>query len=72
MSAGVSNLSGVVSVTNSVLANAYGSGIDIYNESGTIRHGVRQRRQEQHVDGHVEGVTASSCSRSGRPVGRPR
>lgn len=36
VSSGVSNLSGAVTVTNSVLENAYGSGVDVYNESGTI------------------------------------
>jgi hypothetical protein len=36
VSANVSNLSGAVAVTNSVLENAFGSGLDVYNESGTI------------------------------------
>ena len=36
VSTGVNNLSGAVSVANSVLENAFGSGIDVYNEAGTI------------------------------------
>jgi hypothetical protein len=36
ISSGVNNIDGAVSVTGSVLSNAYYHGLDIYNESGTI------------------------------------
>lgn len=36
VSTGVTNLSGAVTIGNSVLENAYGGGIDVYNEAGTI------------------------------------
>ncbi|MEO5609321.1 MAG: Ig-like domain-containing protein [Ornithinibacter sp.] len=36
VASGVSNLVGAVAVSNSVLENAYGSGLDVYNEAGTI------------------------------------
>jgi hypothetical protein len=36
ISSGINNIDGAVSVTGSVLTNAYYHGIDIYNESGTI------------------------------------
>jgi hypothetical protein len=36
VSSGINNVDGVVSVTGSTLTNAYNSGIQIYNESGTI------------------------------------
>ncbi|HOT55878.1 MAG TPA: hypothetical protein PL014_01910, partial [Ornithinibacter sp.] len=60
VSAGVSNLSGVVSVTNSVLANAYGSGIDIYNESGTI--------SSLTVSGNVVQSSTSTTTSKGHGV----
>ena len=68
----VNNLSGAVVVTNSVLENAYGSGVDVYNEAARsprsrcpatwCRAPPRRPRRR---------ATASSCRRWARPPRRP-
>ncbi|MFQ6171951.1 Ig-like domain-containing protein [Oryzobacter sp. R7] len=60
VSAGVTNLSGAVNVSNSVLENAYGSGVDVYNESGTI--------SSLTVSGNLIQSTTSTATSKGHGV----
>jgi len=65
VSAGVSNLSGAVTVSNSVLENAYGSGLDVYNESGTLSSLTVSGNLVQSATSKGHGVIVQSLGSAG-------